>query len=115
MPLGVEFGIVDDRGRLKLPSAFRQAMEIQKTWFISFGEGQTLRIRTTGENDGRVEVDAHGRLFIAPKFSARFKATRVRLVWRKDDVIVMTSDDFEKLGDELGGEIPSTLRQGPFE
>ena len=95
-PLGILSSYVDDRGRLRLPSDFRQTIEAHQEWFLVADDEQALHLKPGMGVGRRVEVDATGRMLIPTELSAGFKNKEVRVVLGKGKIEVITGEEFEK-------------------
>jgi DNA-binding transcriptional regulator/RsmH inhibitor MraZ len=103
MPVGILDASVDDKGRLKLPLSFHAWMAAQKVWFLSLhDDGKSLQLRSTGENDQKVEIDPTGRVQISTAFLTDFKGEHVRVICRKDCFVVMTAKEFGRVMQSCG-------------
>ena len=95
-PMGFLSSRVDDRGRLRLPTDFRQTIEAHPEWFIVADDEQALHIKPGAGVGHRVAVDSNGRMLIPAELSAGFKNKEVRVVLGQGKIEVITGEEFEK-------------------
>lgn len=96
-PVGFLSSRVDDSGRLRLPTDFRQTIEAHPEWFLVADDEQALHLKPGVGVGHRVEVDSTGRMLIPAELSAGFKNKEVRLVLTQGKIKVTTGEEFEKL------------------
>ena len=94
--MGLLSSYVDDRGRLRLPSDFRQTIEAHPEWFLVADDEKALHLKPGVGVGHRVEVDSTGRMLIPAELSAGFKNKEVRVVLGQGKIDVITGEEFEK-------------------
>lgn len=83
---------VDEKGRLRLPTDFRQTIEAHPEWFLDDDE-EALQVRPDAGTDQLVEAESKGRTL---------KNKEVRVVLEQGKIEVITEEEFERrlsLGD----------------
>jgi len=84
---------VDEKGRVRLSTAFQTAMAAQEDWSVKVTDHEkALQIERAANGGQRVEFDADGRMHLPPAQIENFAGKAVHLRWRAEQMFMVVDD-----------------------